>query len=86
MLFALGVDLALRFAQQAQVVFRVLLKILCGHAVTGQLRVARKLVVFVDDLLRCAAHFALGARAVEHAVDDVATTPAIVRAAVARVL
>lgn len=71
LLFAAGVNLALRLAEQPQVMLGVLLKILGGHAITGQLGIARKLVVLVDDLLRGPADFAFGARTVEHPVNDV---------------
>ena len=71
LLFAAGLLLALRFAQQAQVMFGVLLKVLSRHAIIGQLRIARQLIVFVDDLLRGAAHLALGARAVKDPVHHI---------------
>tara|TARA_R110002110_G_scaffold30377_13_gene107681 strand:+ start:377 stop:970 length:594 start_codon:yes stop_codon:yes gene_type:complete len=64
--------LALRFGQHPQIVFRVLLKILCRNTVIGQLRIAGKLIVFLNHLLRRTAHFALRARAVKYAVDDIA--------------
>ncbi len=67
------VHFALRLAEQAQVMFRVLLKVFGRYAIIAQLRITRELVVFLYDLLRRAAHFALGAGAVKHAVDDVAT-------------
>ena len=63
--------LALSLAQHAGVVLGVLQEALLGHAVMGQLGVARQRQVFLDDLLGRAAHLALGARAFEHAVDDV---------------
>ena len=47
--------LAHRFAQKSRVMFCVLLEIFHRHAVTCQGRVARQLVVLVDDLLRRAA-------------------------------
>jgi len=37
---------------------RVLLEVFQRHSVAAQLRVARKLVVFVNDLLRGATHLA----------------------------
>ncbi|GAA6192222.1 hypothetical protein NBRC116597_21420 [Phaeobacter sp. NW0010-22] len=73
LLFAAGILLTLRFAQHPHVVFSVLLKILRGDTIICQLRIAPELVVFINDLLRRAAHLAFGARAVKHAVDDVAT-------------
>ena len=76
LLFAAGIHFALRFAQHPQIVLGMLLKVLGGHAVTGQLGVARQLVVLVDDLLRRAAHLALGAGTVEHPVDDVTAATA----------
>ena len=42
------------------------------HPVAGDLGVARQRLVLVDDLLRRAAHLAVGPRALEDAVDDVA--------------
>ena len=74
LLFAPLVDLALGFGQKAQIMFGVLLEILHRHAVIAQLGVAGQLIVFVDDLLRRAAHLAFGTRAVEHTVDDVPDT------------
>ena len=72
LLLAAGILLALRFAQHTKVMLGMLLKVFSRDTVVGQLRVTGKLVVFVDDLLRGAAHLALWAGAVEHAVDDVA--------------
>ena len=77
-LLAFG-HLALRLAQHAGVVLGVLQKGLFGHAVARQLRVTRQRQVFVDDLLGRPAHLALGARAVEDAVDDVAQRALAVR-------
>lgn len=69
--FAALFHFAHRFAQHPQIMFGVLLEIFGGHAIIAQLRVARQLVVFVDDLLRCAAHFAFGAGTVEHTVHNI---------------
>ena len=66
------VHFALCLAQQPQVVFGVLLKVLGGHTVIAQLCIAGQLVVFLDNLLRRAAHLALGAGAVKNTVDDIA--------------
>lgn len=55
-----AVQLALRLAQQTQVMFGVLLKVFGRHPVIGQGSVARQLVVFINDLLRRAAYLALG--------------------------
>lgn len=74
LLFAALVNLALGFGQHAQVMFRMLLEIFHRNAVIAKLGVARQLVVFVDDLLRGAAHLAFGTGAVEHAVDDITDT------------
>jgi hypothetical protein len=71
-LIALGVQFLLRFAQKTQVVLCVLLEIFCRNPVVGQLRITCQLVVFFNNLLRRAAHFALGARTVEHTIDDIA--------------
>ena len=49
---------------------RVLGKIFGIHTVAGQNAVAVKLIVFLDDLLRRAADFAIRTRAVEHPIDD----------------
>ena len=64
--------LAQRLTQHAGVMFGVLEEVLLRHAVAAKLRVAGQREVFVDDLLRRAAHLAFGAGAVEDAVDDVA--------------
>jgi hypothetical protein len=71
LLLAPRVLFLLRLAQQAQVMFCMLLEILGRNPVTRQLRIARQLVVFLNDLLRCAAHLALWAGAVKHAIDNV---------------
>ena len=57
---ALGL-FALCFGKHPQVVLSVLLKIFRSHPVIRQLCIARQLIVLVDNLLRCAAHLALGA-------------------------
>ena len=72
LLFAGFVDLARGFGQQAGIVFGMLGKVFSIDPVIRQLRIAVQLRVFFDDLLRCAAHFAIRARTVEHAVDDIA--------------
>ena len=73
LLIATLVNLALCVGQHAQVMFGVLLEVLCRHAVVAQLGITRQLVVFLDNLLRRAADLAFGARTVENAVNDVAT-------------
>lgn len=82
LLVAALVNLALGFRQHAQVVFGVLLEILGGYAIIAKLCVAGQLIILFNDLLRCATHFALGARAVENAVYDIAA----LRLTVARIL
>ncbi len=77
LLFSFGVHLSLRFAKQAHVVLGMLLKIFGRHPVSGKLRVARQLVVLVNDLLRRAAYFAFGARTVEYSVYNVATATGV---------
>ena len=70
--FLLCRQFAVRFGQHAGVMLGMLREILGSNPVIRQLRIARQLLIFLDDLLRCAAHFAFGARAVEHTVGDVA--------------
>ncbi|GLT09904.1 hypothetical protein GCM10007928_21360 [Sulfitobacter porphyrae] len=50
---------------------RMLLKVFCRNAVIAQLRVAGKLIVFLNHLLGRAAHLAFGTAAVKDAVDDI---------------
>ena len=50
----------------------VLLKVLGCNTVIAQLCIAGQLVVFLDNLLRRAAHLTLGAGAVKNTVDDIA--------------
>jgi hypothetical protein len=69
----------MRLGQHPGVMLGVLLEILGGDTVARELRIAGELVVLVDDLLRRAAHLALGAGAVEDAVDDIADRPVAVR-------
>ena len=73
----------LRLAQHPRVVLGVLEEALLGDAVAGELRVTGQREVFLDDLLGGAAHLALGAGAVEHAVHDIAQR-ALVAGLVAR--
>ena len=82
LLVAALVDLALGFRQHAQIVFGMLLEILGGYAIIAKLCVAGQLIILFNDLLRCAAHFSLRARAVENAVYDIAA----LRLTVARIL
>ena len=72
LLFAGLVHFAHRLGQNTGIMFGVLGKVFGIDPVIGQLRIAVQLGVFFDDLLRRAAHFAIGARAVEHPVDDIA--------------
>jgi len=55
-----GVLFPLSSCQQTGIVLGVLLEVFQRNTVTRQLRIARKLVVFFDDLLRGATHLALG--------------------------
>ena len=80
---ALGL-LALRLAQHPGIVFGVLKEALLGNPVVRQLGIARQRQVLFNDLLGRAADLALGSRAVEDAVDDVAKRPRIVAGLVAR--
>lgn len=66
-----GFLLFLSLAQETQIMFGVLLKVFSRHAVIGELRITRELIVFVDDLLRRTTHLALWAGAVEHTIDDI---------------
>ena len=72
LLLAARFDLALCLVQHPQVMLGVLLEVLRRNPVIAQLGIACQLVVLVNDLLRGSAHFAFGARAVEHTVDDIA--------------
>ena len=60
--FLFGRHFARRLAQKAGVMLGMLQEILGGDAVVGQLRIAGKEQVLLDDLLRRAAHLALGTR------------------------
>ena len=68
-----------RFTQHAGVMFRMLQKVFKGDAVVAQLGIARQHLIFLDDLLRRAAHLALWPRTVKHAVDDISQCPGAVR-------
>ncbi len=78
-LLLLGREFALRLGEHPRVVLGMLHEVLGRHAVVGQLGITREDLVFLDDLLRRAAHLALGAGAVEHPVDDVSHRPRAVR-------
>ena len=72
LLFAARLLFALRLREHAHVVFGVLLKVFRVHAVIRKLSIPRELIVLINDLLRCAAHFAFWAGTVEHTVHDIA--------------
>ncbi|OIQ72466.1 hypothetical protein GALL_459060 [mine drainage metagenome] len=72
-------QLSHRLTQHAGVMFGVLQEVFMRHAVIGQLRIARQLEVFLDDLLRGAAHLAFGTRRFKDAVDDVSHRTRTVR-------
>lgn len=78
LLFAARVLFLLGGPQKTQVMLGMLLKILCRNPITGKLRITRQLIVFVDDLLWRAAHFAFRAGTIEHAVRDIAHRPVVV--------
>jgi hypothetical protein len=65
--------LALSFAQHTQIVFGVLHKVFGSDTVIAQMGVTRQLVIFINDLLRRATHFALGTRTVKHSVHNICT-------------
>lgn len=71
-LFLLGGHLTHRLTQEAGVMLGVLHEILSGNTVIRELGIPCEELILLDDLLWRAAHFPLRARAVEHAVDDVA--------------
>jgi hypothetical protein len=71
LLFAFRRLLAHGLGQHPRIMLRVLGKIFCGNAVMRQLRVAVQLIVFVDDLLRGAAHLTVWARAIENPVYNI---------------
>ena len=52
--------LAHGLGQKPQIMLGVLLEILGRNPIIAQLRITRELIVLVDDLLRGAAHLALG--------------------------
>lgn len=75
----LGGKFALRFGQQAGVMLGVLVEVLGRNPVVRQLRVAGQENILFNDLLWGAAHLAVGARAIEDAVDDIANGARAVR-------
>jgi len=78
LLFAGLFDLAHRFGEHPGIMFGVLRKVFSSDAVARQLGIAVQLIILFDDLLRRAAHLAIGARAVENPVDDIAARGSIV--------
>ena len=76
---AAGIHFTHRLVQKAGVMLGMLLEVLERHAVVRKLRVAGKLIILLDDLLRRTAHLAFGAGALEDAVDDVARRAVAVR-------
>lgn len=79
LLFAACVLFTLRFTQKADVMLGVLLKVFCSDTIIRQLCIPRQLQIFINDLLRCSAHFSFGARAVKNSVDDISRGTAAVR-------
>jgi hypothetical protein len=71
LLLAARIHFALCSVQHSGVMLGMLMKVFSRHAVITQLRIACQLVVFIDYLLRRAAHFSLGTRAVENPVNYV---------------
>ena len=67
----LSSHLAGRLGQHTGVMLGVLVKVFSGDTVIRQLCIAGEKLVFLDDLLRRAAHLAFGAGTVEHTVDDI---------------
>ena len=55
----------------------MLLEIFCGDTIAGQLRGAGQLIVFINDLLRRAAHLAFGAGTVEYPIDNIAAATGV---------
>jgi hypothetical protein len=70
--FLLGRHFAHRFCQHAGVMFGMLRKVFGGNPIIRSLRVPCQHLIFFDDLLGRATHFAFGARAVENTIDDIA--------------
>jgi len=66
-----------RFEQDALIVLRVLQEVLGHHTVAGSLSIAGERLILVDDLLRGAAHLALGPGAFVDAVHVVAVRLAV---------
>jgi hypothetical protein len=72
LLLALGINFFLRSPKHAQIMLGMLEKILCRNTVARQLCIPPKLLVFIDNLLRRAAHLTLWPRAVKNPVRDIA--------------
>ena len=77
--FLFGCHFTLRLGQHAGVMFGMLQEILGRHTVVRELRITGEKGVFLDDLLRRAAHLALGAGAVEDTIYDIAKAARTVR-------
>ncbi len=78
LLVAARIHLTLGLGQHSGVMLGMLLKVLGCNPIIGQLRVAGQLIVFLDDLLGCAAHFPLWTRAIKNPVYDIADGPVAV--------
>ncbi len=79
LLFASRFLLAQGLVQQPGIVLGMLLKVFEGDAIIRELRIARELIVLLDDLLRRSADFALGSGGVEDAVDHISDGSVAVR-------
>lgn len=75
LLFALGVNFALRHGKHSGVMLGVLLKVFGGNPVICQLRIPRQLHVFFNNLLGCSTNLAFGAGTVENPVGDISNRP-----------
>ena len=73
-----------RLVQKPQVMLGMLLKVLGSDTIPRQLCIPGEALILLDNLLRCTAHFAFRARAVEDAIDDVPDVTIAVTVLVAR--
>ncbi|PRY26865.1 hypothetical protein CLV78_101969 [Aliiruegeria haliotis] len=79
LLLATGFLFPLRLAQHSRVVLGMLLEVLGGYTVVAKRRIAGKLGVLVDNLLRGATHLAFRTGRIEDPVDNVPYRPLTVR-------
>ncbi len=65
------IDFTLRGHEQTRIMFRMLQEILRSNPIPRQLRIAGQRLIFINNLLRRAAHFTFWPRTIKNPVHDI---------------